>query len=162
MDRTLTSPSLLPYHQSRARINLASKLIGNISNQKLIKINKMSLVTFIYIIISLVWLPKYSTAEIINVSGSVKSLSETKLTETLDFSGRIVLSWELGQDKSAITFELWAQTVGYVGFGISPNGGMAGADIFIAGVAPDGTPYSSVNQISQESFHFIKFKVELT
>jgi len=74
-----------------------------------------------------------------------ESLLETKFTETLDHSGRIVLSWELGDDRSAITFELWAQTLGYVGFGISPNGGMAGADIFSAGVAPDGTPYFSVS-----------------
>jgi len=77
-----------------------------------------------------------------------ESLLETKFTETLDHSGRFILSWELGEDKSAITFELWAQTVGYIGFGISLNGGMAGADIFIAGVAPDGSPYSSVRQIS--------------
>jgi len=76
-----------------------------------------------------------------------ESLLQTKFTETLDHSGRIILSWELEVDKSVITFELWAQTVGYVGFGISPNGGMAGADIFIAGVAPDGAPYSSVSQI---------------
>jgi len=109
----------------------------------------MSLATYIYIVIikSLMWLPKYSTAEIINLSGSENSLSETKFTENLDFSGRIVLSWELGEDKSAINFELWARTWGYVGFGISPHGGMAGADILIAGVAPDGTPYSSVSQI---------------
>jgi len=71
---------------------------------------------------------------------------ETKFSEALDHSKRIILSWELGDNKSVITFELWAQTVGYVGFGISPNGGMAGADIFIAGVAPDGTPYSSVSK----------------
>jgi len=82
------------------------------------------------------------------------SFLETKSTETLDHSGRIFLSWELGDNKSSVTFELWAQTVGYVGFGISPNGGMAGADIFIAGVASDGTPYFSVSQISCYSFSF--------
>jgi len=96
---------------------------------------------------------KYSVAQLITgITDSTQrkedqeSILETKLTETLDHSRRIVLSWEVGDNKSVITFELWAQTVGYVGFGISPNGGMAGADIFIAGVAPDGTPYSSVSK----------------
>jgi len=81
-------------------------------------------------------------------SGDESLLENKKLIESLDPSGRIVLSWELGDNKSTITFELWAATVGYVGFGISPNGGMAGADIFIAGVSPDGTPYFSVSLIS--------------
>jgi len=108
--------------------------------------NIISLATFIYFPISLIWLRHYSTAEIINVIGD-NSLSSTQLTETLDNSGRIVLSWELGEYKSVITFELWAKTVGYVGFGISPKGEMAGSDIFIAEVAPNGTSYSSVRQI---------------
>jgi len=116
----------------------------------------MSLASSIYFLISAICLRQYSTAEIINLIGVDNSLSQTKLNETLDDSGRIVLSWELGQVKSVITFELWAQTIGYVGFGISPKGGMTGSDIFIAGVAPDGTPYSSVSQISQESFHLHK------
>jgi len=116
----------------------------------------MSLVTSIYYQVSLIWLRKYGTAKFIGLIGEHNSLSKTKITEVLDNSRKIVLSWELGEDKSLITFELWAQTVGYVGFGISPNGGMAGSDIFIAGVAPDGTPYSSVRKISQESFHFQK------
>jgi len=114
----------------------------------------MSLGICLQLILIFVLLDKYYTgAEIAprdiksTDSSADESFLETKLTETLDHSGRIVLSWELGEDKSAITFELWAQTLGYVGFGISPNGGMAGADIFIAGVAPDGTPYSSVSEI---------------
>jgi len=87
------------------------------------------------------------------------SLLETKFIETLDHSGRIILSWELGENKSAITFELWAQTVGYVGFGISPNGGMTGADIFIAGVSPDGTPYSSVRLITSHAVSFTELNL---
>jgi len=110
----------------------------------------MSVHTFTQFQILFVVLHKYIVAEIAtrNIesthSGNV-SLLETKLFDTLDTKGKIALSWELGEDKSAITFELWAQTLGYVGFGISPNGGMAGADIFIAGVSPDGTPYFSVS-----------------
>jgi len=43
-----------------------------------------------------------------------------------------------------MTFELSVNTIGYVGFGISPKGGMRGADIFVAGVHANGTVYSSV------------------
>jgi len=68
--------------------------------------------------------------------------------------GKVILSWELNAQETDITFELWAETTGYVGFGISPQGGMAGADIFIAGVDSTGTPYSSVIQQSCKEYNF--------
>ncbi len=37
-------------------------------------------------------------------------------------------------DDKEITIEVKAQTTGYVGFGLSPSGSMAGADIVIGGV----------------------------
>ena len=40
-------------------------------------------------------------------------------------------------DDNTITFELWVQTLGYVGFGLSPNGGMAGSDMVIGWVQDD-------------------------
>jgi len=93
---------------------------------------------------------EFITGNIHSTLKEEQSFLETKFTETLDHSGKLILSWELGENQSIITFELWAATVGYVGFGISPNGGMAGADIFIAGVSSDGTPYSSVSLIIKQ------------
>jgi len=68
-----------------------------------------------------------------------------KRTEQLDDKGRLILEWELNTDQTEIIFELSANTTGFVGFGISPQGGMTGADIFIAGVDSNGVPYSSVS-----------------
>lgn len=62
----------------------------------------------------------------------------------LDDAGRITLAWEANLQREEITFEIEANTTGYVGFGISPQGSMTGADIFIAGVGNDGQPYFSV------------------
>jgi hypothetical protein len=65
----------------------------------------------------------------------------------LDDDGQIVLAWEANHETEQVVFEIEANTTGYVGFGISPQGSMAGADIFIAGVFPNGTSYYSVRNI---------------
>ncbi|KAF4092099.1 hypothetical protein AMELA_G00017020 [Ameiurus melas] len=56
----------------------------------------------------------------------------------LDAHGRYVMRWR--SDDTSIEVELEAQTRGYVGFGLSPNGAMASADIIFGGIA-DGKPY---------------------
>ena len=40
-------------------------------------------------------------------------------------------------DDTTITFEVKVKTQGYVGFGVSPNGGMAGSDMVIGWVQDD-------------------------
>lgn len=68
-----------------------------------------------------------------------------KRQEYLDSNGRYLVEWEAYTDTQTIVFELTVQTVGYVGFGISPTGGMAGADIIIGGVHnTNDTAYFSV------------------
>ncbi|KAK3506741.1 hypothetical protein QTP70_021776 [Hemibagrus guttatus] len=56
----------------------------------------------------------------------------------LDARGRYVMRWNF--DETTITVEISAQTRGYVGFGLSPNGAMASSDIIFGGIA-DGKPY---------------------
>jgi len=41
-----------------------------------------------------------------------------------------------------VTFDVFARTVGYVGFGFSNSSGMTNSDIFMGGVFPNGTTYS--------------------
>jgi len=77
------------------------------------------------------------------ISKEVGDSRELKNIENLDDNGKIVLGWEVDSVAGVITFEIEAETTGYVGFGISPQGSMTGADIFIAGVNADGTPYYS-------------------
>ena len=41
------------------------------------------------------------------------------------------LNWSFDDDKQQITFNVVVETRGWVGFGISPNGGMTGSDLII-------------------------------
>ncbi|KAI4904964.1 hypothetical protein NFI96_016649 [Prochilodus magdalenae] len=56
----------------------------------------------------------------------------------LDGGGRYVVKWKF--NETSITFEVEGETRGYIGFGLSPNGAMASADLVIGGVA-NGIPY---------------------
>ena len=50
----------------------------------------------------------------------------------LDPYGRYLVSWEVDMDFENVTFSLVVETQGYVGFGISKNGTMLGADMVVA------------------------------
>ncbi|XP_078593907.1 DBH-like monooxygenase protein 1 homolog [Branchiostoma floridae x Branchiostoma japonicum] len=52
--------------------------------------------------------------------------------ETLDEAGKYNLFWKFDEEK--IEFEAHVQTKGWVGLGLSPNGGMPGSDIVIGWV----------------------------
>lgn len=59
----------------------------------------------------------------------------------LDSEGKYWLSW--GPRGGRLAFRLEVRTAGYVGFGFSPTGAMAAADIVVGGVAR-GRPYLQV------------------
>ena len=61
-----------------------------------------------------------------------------------DAGDKCQVEYEVDFEANTITFQVTVESVGFVGFGISPNGGMAGADMIIAGVYPNGTSYFSV------------------
>lgn len=60
----------------------------------------------------------------------------------LDAEGKYRLSW--GPRGARLAFRLEVRTAGYVGFGFSPTGAMAAADIVVGGVA-QGRPYLQVS-----------------
>lgn len=65
---------------------------------------------------------------------------------TLDGAGRYHLYWTPPEDKSSdneIVFKVEVQAKGFVGFGLSPNGGMTGSDI-VTGWIRNGKPYFQV------------------
>lgn len=66
-------------------------------------------------------------------------------SEYLDGEQKYLISWNINDAEKIIYFEVTAQTLGYVGFGVSPTGGMTGADILIAGLYENGTGYSGVS-----------------
>lgn len=65
-------------------------------------------------------------------------------SEYLHSSSSILLRWGFDVVKDTITFEVTVNTTGWVGFGFSPNGGMAGSDIFIGGVGPNGIYFTVI------------------
>jgi len=84
------------------------------------------------------------------VNGCPTEFSDEKETfiikqeQTLDPNRKFHLQWETNLKTKRITFIIAAETLGYVGFGISPNGGMDGADMVIGGVHPNGFSYVTV------------------
>ena len=76
--------------------------------------------------------------------GGLSSIAPTTndYTHSLELIGeRYNVFWKY--DSATITFEIHAKTLGWVGFGLSPNGGMAGSDVIIAWVN-DGETFFSV------------------
>ncbi|XP_050995493.1 DBH-like monooxygenase protein 2 homolog [Labeo rohita] len=63
-------------------------------------------------------------------------------SEHLDPGHNVRLRWGFDEIQGTILFELTVNTSGWVGFGFSPNGGMAGADMVIGGVGPKGTYFT--------------------
>lgn len=65
------------------------------------------------------------------------------------------MDWEFNLETEIIVFTLDAETIGFVGFGISMNPNMAGADIVIGGVR-NGQAYFQVNsdKLNRENFKF--------
>ncbi|XP_041716334.1 DBH-like monooxygenase protein 2 homolog isoform X1 [Coregonus clupeaformis] len=51
----------------------------------------------------------------------------------------VILKWGFSEVQGTIMFQLTVKTTGWLGFGFSPNGGMAASDIVIGGVGPNGT-----------------------
>lgn len=85
-----------------------------------------------------------------------------KRQEYLDSNGQFLVEWEAYTDTQTIIFELTVATTGYVGFGISPVGGMTGADIVIGGIHPNGSVYFSVRySLTCQTFSFKSVNFEL-
>ncbi|CAL8136670.1 unnamed protein product [Orchesella dallaii] len=63
--------------------------------------------------------------------------------EILDSAGKYRLEWLVNFKEELVTFNVTVETKGWVGFGLSKNGEMAGADIVIGGLEPSGKRYFS-------------------
>ncbi|XP_078507305.1 DBH-like monooxygenase protein 2 [Lissotriton helveticus] len=63
-------------------------------------------------------------------------LPDLRFSLTLDTERRVVLQWDFNKTTEEITFDLQVATTGWIGFGLSPSGGVTGADIVIGGVSP--------------------------
>ncbi|XP_069506559.1 putative DBH-like monooxygenase protein 2 [Ambystoma mexicanum] len=71
---------------------------------------------------------------------ALAQLPALRFSQVLDTQGAVLLRWDFNTSRQEVTFELQVQTTGWVGFGLSPKGTMAGADMVIAGVNPSAYP----------------------
>lgn len=63
----------------------------------------------------------------------------------LDQDKLVCLMWGFDNLQGTIKFHLAVNTTGWVGFGLSPNGGMAGSDIVMGGLGPGGSYFAVSN-----------------
>ncbi|XP_069507985.1 DBH-like monooxygenase protein 2 isoform X2 [Ambystoma mexicanum] len=80
----------------------------------------------------------------------VQPLVEMSFSTAIEKDGCVILRWGVDRSAGLAVFEVQAQTTGWLGFGLSPGGGMAGADIVIGGVFPNKTVY-----FSEDAMHVI-------
>lgn len=73
----------------------------------------------------------------------------------MDPESKYHLYWRVDHDREKITFWLEVQTKGWIGLGISPNGGMSGADIALGWVSEDGKVYFQDRYATGESVPLI-------
>uniref|UniRef100_A0A665TQH7 Monooxygenase, DBH-like 1, like n=1 Tax=Echeneis naucrates TaxID=173247 RepID=A0A665TQH7_ECHNA len=60
----------------------------------------------------------------------------------LDRDHLVCLKWSFNNLQDNIVFKLVVNTTGWVGFGMSPNGGMKGSDIVVGGLGPSGSYFT--------------------
>ena len=82
-----------------------------------------------------------------------QNLSTYSFMTTLRFSGAdpiYELYWDFDNVAETISFAARVKTLGWVGFGLSPNGGMIGSDVVIGWVVPgtDGAESSVFFHVS--------------
>lgn len=57
---------------------------------------------------------------------------------------RYQVEWEVDLRAQTVEFFITAETTGFIGFGLSHNGAMTGADIVVGGVLGNGQQYFQV------------------
>lgn len=86
---------------------------------------------------------KFQTGEK-NAVITARTTEYRKQREVLEPDGKFVVEWETDLATESITFQVIAETTGFVGFGLSPGGGMEASDIIIGGIFPNGQSYFAV------------------
>ena len=83
------------------------------------------------------------SADLTRLNSNITETNDFTHSAVLDEYGRFTLFWKF--DAENITFEVRANTSGWVGLGFSPNGGMPGSDI-VTGWVRDGEAYLQVGR----------------
>jgi hypothetical protein len=87
---------------------------------------------------------KYIYAFLVILSLTLNCATEWTHSSWLDHKHKYHLKWKTDDKTETISFLVEVQTKGWVGFGISPNGGMKNSDIVIGWVTDQGLTYFHV------------------
>ncbi|XP_028665309.2 DBH-like monooxygenase protein 2 homolog [Erpetoichthys calabaricus] len=90
------------------------------------------------------------------------SATTLPFTEYLDSANLVSISWGFDNNGGPITFQVVANTAGWVGFGFSPSGSMTGSDVVIGGVNPDGTVYFADRHATGNTLPLVDTKQDYT
>ena len=71
--------------------------------------------------------------------------SSTLATDPATGQALYQLYWTFDNTQKTITFNVVVRTTGWVGFGLSPDGGMVGSDVVIGWIASDGSSHFHVS-----------------
>ena len=71
--------------------------------------------------------------------------SSTLTTDPATGQALYQLYWTFDNTQKTITFNVVVRTTGWVGFGLSPDGGMVGSDVVIGWIASDGSSHFHVS-----------------
>lgn len=74
--------------------------------------------------------------------------------EWLDSHQNYLLRWRTDDESETITFKTEVRTRGWIGFGISQNGGMRNSDIVIGWITDDGNTHFHVKSCHLFVFRF--------
>ncbi len=85
----------------------------------------------------------------LTVYGAHDLSQEYRFSAILDRDGLYELHWNYDLSAQTISFAVRVQTTGWVGFGISPDGGMVGSDVVIGWVESEGTVQFHVSNYHQ-------------
>ena len=72
-------------------------------------------------------------------------LSSTIYTDPATGQAIYQLYWTFDDVQKTITFNMVVKTTGWVGFGLSPDGGMVGSDVVIGWITTEGKSYFHVS-----------------
>ena len=71
--------------------------------------------------------------------------SSTLATDPATGQSLYQLYWTFDNTQKTIKFNVVVRTTGWVGFGLSPDGGMVGSDVIIGWIASDGSSHFHVS-----------------
>jgi hypothetical protein len=84
---------------------------------------------------------------VVYISAFVNPSEGVPVHRTEILNPKYKVEWATNADETTIEFALTVETTGFIGFGLSLSGKMAGADMVIGGVYPNSTTYFNVSGV---------------